>query len=444
LKQTEPEGKKTLLVLLLAAAVRYQADSAIPPFDDIYHLLRIESGIGVFDPGRGLAGAFCPWPFLYDSVLRLWPFDLTHLAPLFFALFCAVVAWRWGSIAGATAAVSPYLIGVSRSGALDHHFVEPPLVLLILVCAARRQQLLLALAITLALLIQPALIVAAGFAFLALFLDRERGTAFFFAAAAIAAYRLLQPDGYPDTAWFLGFPHALALVGAGVACELRRWASAPVALAAGASIALSSPALLQGLRFFGGDPWLETIVEFQPMFRDPSRIGTDIANLTGGAVLALTHWKRHRTFTIFAVGYLLLALSSRRFLVPAIPLFAIGGAMAVAYATTKWRAIAFAAMTLLPPLIYTLTTHAPPDHEHFRRVGLSFRDLPPGRVLAPWSYGHAIHVLGRKPVVIDNFGSMPDPVLFHEATQALEIMSDKTLLRWCRQRGIRYVWRPHR
>ena len=463
--QTRQEGKKTLAVMLIAFAVRYRSAPLVPPFDDLYHLHRITSGTGIFDPERGLHGAFCPWPVFYDRVLALWPFGLTHVAALCFALFCGWVAHRFSWVAGLTVAVSPYLIGVSRSGALDHHWVEPALVLGIVMCVSIRdsfgaprsprrsaaetaapptEEAMLALAITLALLIQPALIVAAGFAFIVVLLNRGRGTAFALAALAILTYRLLQPPGYPDSAWFLGFPHVLALAGAAVACEVRRFTSAATAIAAGAAIALCSSATIAGLQFFGGDPWLESIVEFQPMFRDASRIGTDLANLTGGSLLALTLFRRHRTVAIFATGYFLLALSSRRFLVPAIPLFAIAGAMAVMEAKTKARAIVFAAMTILPPMLYHLRAEEDTRAPHYRAVGESFRRLPPGRVLAPWDYGHAIHILGHKPVVLDNFGSMPDPVLFHEATQALDLMTDKTLTYWCRKRGIRYVWRPSR
>ena len=464
--------------MLIAFAVRYRSAPLVPPFDDLYHLHRITSGTGIFDPERGLHGAFSPWPVVYDRALALWPFGLTHVAALGFALFCGWVAYRFSWIAGLTVAVSPYLIGVSRSGALDHHWVEPALVMGIVIGVGRRasrsqaagvspaaaatntarqdaapmrarrppagNDLALAIAITLSLLIQPALLVAAGFAFVVVFLNRERGTSFALAALAILIYRLLQPPGYPDSAWFLGFPHVLALAGAAVACEVRRFARAPLAIAAGAAIALCSPATLQGFQFFGGDPWLQSIVEFQPMFRDASRIGTDLANLTGGALLALALFPGHRTLGIFAIGYLVLALSSRRFLVPAIPLFAIAGAIAVMEAKTKTRAIVFAAMTILPPLLYHLRAGEDTRAPRYRAVGESFRRLPPGRVLAPWDYGHAIHILGHKAVVLDNFGSMPDPVLFHEATQALELMTDKTLKYWCRKRGIRYVWRPAR
>src|SRR5438034_3126488 len=123
------------------------------------------------------------------------------IPPFLFALFAAAVAaalWRFGALAAATAgftlAFSPYLIGVSRFAHIDHHYVEPLLVLLIVVCAARRNGLLLGVAITLALFIQTALIVAAALAFIVM-LDhpREGARAFALPAAAIVLYRFRLP-----------------------------------------------------------------------------------------------------------------------------------------------------------------------------------------------------------------------------------------------------------
>jgi len=456
------------VVVALTFITRFERDAEIPPFDDLYHLKRIEYSAAnfprvlSFDPDRGFRGAFCPWPPLYDlgaaAVLRAFG-DVRHLPPIFFSLFAGAIFLglrlrlgqagvpvphaATGLLAALTIAASPYLINISRSGAIDHHFVEPLLVVSML--AAVKRPALLSVAIMAGLLVQPALLVAAGLAFLCIFFLHEgRGgvIAFGIAGAAILAYRLLQPPGYPDSPWFLGSSHALSLFGAALACALRRRVAMPIALAAGTALALCSPSTSQGFRFFSGEPWLKTIVEFEPMFRDPARVGTDVANLTGGAILSLTLFRRYPAFVIFAGGYLLLALSSRRFLVPAIPLFAIGGALAFAHARSKSAAVAFAALTLLPPVLWHTGAVATPDPApHFRRVGTSFRHLPDARVLAPWSYGHAINVLGGKPVVIDNFGSMGDPDTFYEANQALSLMSDKTLRLWCARRGIRYVLR---
>ena len=45
------------------------------------------------------------------------------------------------------------------------------------------------------------------------------------------------------------------------------------------------------------------------------------------------------------------------------------------------------------------------------RAAAFLRDQPrPGRVLAPWSMGHAIDVLGARPVIVDPFGTMSDQI----------------------------------
>src|SRR5207253_10281283 len=114
---------------------------------------------------------------------------------------------------------------------------------------------------------------------------REGARAFAIPAAAIVLYRSSLPASYPNSPWFLGWPHAAVLVAAALACALRAYVSRWLAIAAAIAFALMFPPVLDGLRFFGRDPWLSSIIEFQPMFHEASQIGTDIANLTGGAVL---------------------------------------------------------------------------------------------------------------------------------------------------------------
>jgi asparagine N-glycosylation enzyme membrane subunit Stt3 len=451
-------------VFVISLTLRVTGDHRIPPFDDLYHLKRIEFSAAhfldvlEFDPDRGEQGAFCPWPPLYDLLSSvLGPRVSVWIPPVFFAIFAAAVTlamFRFGTLAAATAgftlALSPYLIGASAVGHIDHHYVEPLLVLLIVATAVRRNGLLLALAITLALFVQTAMIVAAALAFLVMFdHPREGAKAFAIPALAIVLYRFTLPPSYPVSAWFLGLPHAVLLCGAAMACAARSWMSRWMAFLVGAAVALAFPpsatALLSGLHFFGRDPWLSSIVEFQPMFRNVSQTGTDIANMTGGAVLAVLQWRRQRTFAIFSIAYLILAISSRRFLVPAIALFAIGGAFAAAYAHRRDFAIAAMIVTLLPPIAYDLYAMRIPEpsNDEFRAIGERMRALPRGRVLAPWSFGHAIDVIGRKPVIIDNFGSMPDERVFTQAIEAMLATRESSLLDYCHARGVRYLVLPH-
>lgn len=471
MKESRTERKRPLVVLaaltagIVTLVMRSGGDPRIPPYDDAYHQKRIEYAASHFpraldfDPDRGERGEFCPWPAGYDFVLgglsrllRMRSSGLGFVPPLFFALFVAGVTAamrRFGPLQALTAgiglALSPYLIGASRVGHIDHHYVEPLLLLLIVVAASRRNGIALGLAIGAALFVQTALLVAAGVAFIALFFsdDAEEGAkAFAIAAAIVLLYRLTRLPGYPNSAWFLGYPHIILLLAAAVACALVPRASRPIALTAGVAVALTIPQAFEGLRFFRGDPWLSTILEFQPMFRNTAFVGTDIANLTGGALLGPLLWRRHRTFALFSIIYLALALSSRRFLVPAIALFVIGGCL---WADRRAKGVIAALLIIAPPLIYDIYTWriGEPSGDEYRAIALRLRPLPRGRVLAPWSFGHAIDVIGRQPVVIDNFGSMPDERVFTNAIEAMLSTHESALLRYCRERAVRYLVLPH-
>jgi len=226
-------------IVFVVALLMRRGDGAIPPFDDLYHLKRISFSathfphVLDFDADRGDRGEFCPWPPLYDlaagGVMRVFG-SVVYVPPIFFAFFVAAVTaamLRFGAIAAATAgltlALSPYLADASRTGHIDHHYVEPLLLLFIVVTAARRNGVLLGIAIATALLVQTALLVAAGVAFVAIFFSeetREGAKAFGIAAAITLLYRLTRPPGYPDSAWFLGYPHIALLVAAeGVTIE---------------------------------------------------------------------------------------------------------------------------------------------------------------------------------------------------------------------------------
>ena len=442
----------SVIVITIALGLRWHAGASIPPFDDAYHLKRIESPrILEFDPDRGEHGAFTPWPPLYDEAMR--PFGgRGWVPPIFFALFAAGVTFVH-PVAGITLALSPYLIGISSTGHIDHHYVEPLLVLLILWATVRRRGVWLGVAIALALMVQTALLVAAGLAFVAIFLfnddSREGAIAFAIAAIAIVLFRLTRLPAYPDSAWFLGYAHAALLGAAAIACALRDRLGRVLALAAGGALAVAIPststAFLTGVHFFGGDPWLQSIIEFQPMLHHRFEIGTDLANLTGGALIGLWLWRRQPTVALFSTAYLVLAISSRRFLVPAIAIFAVSGALAVINARRKSVAWIFALATVLPPLAYEVYAfrNPEPSNEEYCSVAERMRALPRGRVLAPWSFGHAIDVIGRKPVIIDNFGSMPDERVFTQAIEATLTTHVETLLRYCRDRDVRYVVLPH-
>lgn len=432
-----------LAVFVFVTGLALRAGGDVPPFDDLYHLKRFTSFVEL-DRDRGESGAFVPWPPLYDlfgaAVLRV--ASVTWMAPVLFSLFAAFVAYRVGAVAGVGLAISPYLIGISHRGSLDHHWVEPMLLLAILSATVKRKGLLLAAAVVAAMFVQTALLPAAALAFVVFFLrePREGWIGFALAALAVMLYRVTRPDGYPDSAWFLGWPHVFLFAAAALACGYAKSGRRITGLVLGGLLGLAAvPAMLAGARFFGGDPWLTSIAEFQPLFHDRQAIGTDLANLTGGTVLLFFIARRHRVLALFGIAYLVLALSSHRFLVPAIPLFVIAGAVAASEMRRPWIAVA---ATLLPPLFYLIGAPRDAGVPPVASQATQLAALPHGRVLALWSLGHAIDVLGKQPVVIDNFGSMPDEIVFGNACDALLQTHADRLLAYCHERGVRYLVLP--
>ncbi len=401
---------------------------------------------------------------------------------------------RHGPLAGVAATLalvlSAPLVWVSGLGNVDHHFLEAPLLLGIVAAvggAARagsaaagvRSGLLLAAALAASLFVESAFLFAAALAFLALMTTVPRGASalgsgavgFGATALLVAAYRLTRPPGYPESEWFLGTPHAAALgaaavsLGAAALFERRgesRLTARALAVLLGAAAAAAVPRTLEayadGVRYFGGDPSLATISELEPLVFGSSAPVTDLLLLGGGGLLALLFVADavrigrpdRRAQAVLVLGYLIACFSSRRFLVTAVPLLVLAGAAAVAARVRSPRKdAAWAAATLLSlPAILgawvalrnpgTMETPATGPFERAARF-LSAEPGAPGRVLAPFSWGHLLHRLGRRPVLVDPFGAMPDRRLFDEAVASTLITREGLLAAWCRTHGVRYI-----
>ncbi len=535
-----------LVVRLLNAPYIFDGSDKprITPVDELYHWKRIAYSAShfphalEFDRDRGIGGAFCPWPPLYDvasggmarllgagtgtdkSVCATFGLPRTNslpgvtgspghkvvsgesrdqggtdtlvcadevlerivwFPPILFALFVAITVFILArtstlvaTITGAALATSPFLVTTSWIGSIDHHFLEPVLTFAILgaACLGMRARnrpervragILLGMAITAAMFVQTALLISAALAFAVLFLWSDGVAAtcgFGIAAIAVALYRLTRASGFPDNQWFLGWTHASLFAAAAAACAIvivrPRWRV--VALLAGVAVLLASPtgpaSLLSGAHFFGGDRWLKTIQEFQPLWRaNGDDLLSDLAGFSGGAILVWflllrairTRDHARLAVALFAIAYLALTITSRRFWVVAIPLLALAGAIYIPLIARKRLAIFAALMIALPPPLqlagWLMTPITPvPANQQQWLIAVSFiRTLPPGRILAPWSMGHAIDVEGRHPVVIDNFGTMPDANTFERAQEALLAHDETALARYCDAAGVRYL-----
>lgn len=479
----------------LALAVRLPADERLAPFDELYHWKRIVSSVQhfpqvlEFDRERGIGGAFCPWPPLYDlsaaavarlagargpdEILRIIRWIPPLLTAILAGLAAAIIARHSlfaGVIAAVPLAVGPFLVSASSAGDVDHHFLEPFLVLAIagatvLVVRARDRGsavaagVSLAAALIAALFVQTALIIAAALAFVCVF-GRHRlacaaaAASFASAAVVVAVYRVTRLPGFPDGPWFLGWTHAALLAGAALALMLAR-RSAAVALATGALLALAVPgvadAMLGGVRFFGGDMWLETIDEFAPVWRPLSRLPNYIAGVGAGAVASLLLVRRSpaaAVVAVFTLTYIAATLPSRRFATVATVLAAVAGAMAVDALRRDGRRRSAGVLAMVVVIVPTLqliawsvTSPAPrPALARFEAVARELRDLPEdGGVLAPWSYGHMFDVMGGRPVIVDNFGTMPDAEVFRQAHAVVLSRSEEDVAAFCDRARVRYV-----
>jgi asparagine N-glycosylation enzyme membrane subunit Stt3 len=503
----------------------------IAPVDELYHWKRMSYSAAHFphalelDPDRGVSGAFCPWPPLYDvaagGVARLLgastgtdksvcatqaaanrdtearnsaPCGTDTLVcaaseevlrrviwfpPILFALFTGIAVFILGrrsaivaTITGIALATSPFLVTTSWIGSIDHHFLEPALTFAILGATAlgirartRREQIragiLLSVAIAAAMFVQTALLIAAALAFAVLFFATDGLTAtvgFSLAAIAIAIYRVTRPPGFPDNQWFLGWTHATLFAAAAVACAIvaARRRSRVLALIVGGMVAIAIPtvraSIFSGSHFLGGDRWLHTIQEFQPLWRARGDdLLSDVVGLSGGAIVVWflatraikTRDALRLTIAIFAIVYFALTITSRRFWIVAIPLLALAGAMYVPLIARKRLAMIAAMLIALPPPLqlagWLMTPQTiPPNQQQWSRATSFISTLPPGRILGPWSMGHAIDVEGKHPVILDNFGTMPDAAAFERA-QAAFLADEPALARYCETANVRYV-----
>src|SRR5690349_12051647 len=200
-------GKISAAVLGLALVMRLTnaplvfagAVPRLSPLDELYHWKRITFSAThfpaalEFDRDRGERGLFCPWPPLYDvacaAVSRLFGgrtaaevlWRVIWVPPLIGAAAAALAAWLIAKQFGARAAIaggialatSPFIVTQSSIGDIDHHYLEWPLAFAIIAgtCLILRggSWVPMTIAMTLAMFVQSALLVACGIAFVILF-----------------------------------------------------------------------------------------------------------------------------------------------------------------------------------------------------------------------------------------------------------------------------------
>jgi hypothetical protein len=423
-----------------------------------------------------------------EGVLALVCWIPPIVSSLFAALVAFVTARRLGLLSGAAAGFAvglswPILEG-SRFGSLDHHFLEP-LFASAVACATAailerggdaRRAILLGCSIAAGLLVQPALLVAAALCAAAFLLFASgagplgAGAAGFgLAILPVAAYRVTRAPGFPESAWYLGAPHIAALAGAAAALAVAAvltargvpgWRARLLGVLFGGTLVLGVPAaartFLGGARFLGGDPWLDQIQEFRPLLA--GRTPMDAVAVLGGGLLlfplaAVSAWRRGpggKVLTLFAVAYVGATVLRERFACLAAALLVYPAAFLI---ESLWRrgrrALAFgaAAALVLPsvvavsPSLFHPAPIVPLVARPALRVARLLRGTSPraGRVLAPWSWGHVIDVVGERGAVLDNFGSWIGEPEFSGAISALLSTREERLAEWCRRNGVEWV-----
>lgn len=506
-----------LVVFLLAALARLSnlaeafpdGRALFPPFDDLYHARRVADTFAQFprvperDPLRGVEPLFCHWPPAWDLGLATvavaagartaaGALDVAAFVPPFLGALTAAVAAalavrRWGFlpglVTGGLLSLTPVLVEAAQVSRIDHHAAEPLLVLALLAATARaaeargsavRDGLLLGVAVAGALLVHPALLLVAGLSAAALlFAASPRApiagaAAFTLAAAAVFVHGVTKAEGYPESQWFLGIPHAGLLLGAatalGGAALLRRrgWGRAPAGAAGGAAGAAAAaavrgtlPAFLEGSKFFGGDPWIDRVAEQQPLLAGGAAALPAVVLLLGGGLLLVPVLLVRRRGTtpasgvllLFTVVLTLLAFSRARFAVQAAALLAVAAGAAVARLGTARPAGRIATLVALSPTVWggvgLVLRPAPvvPALAHpALRAAVALRERPePGRVLTPENWGFVFLVGTGRGVLVDPFGSMSDPRGYERALGLYLETREERFVEACRRLGVRFV-----
>jgi hypothetical protein len=224
-----------------------------------------------------------------------------------------------------------------------------------------------------------------------------------------------------------------------------------------AAVPTTLQAITGGSQFFGGNPWLRSISEFQPLFHETSDWLSDLADLGGGALVVLPilfdrKWWRgpRRILLLFTVAYLAAAVSSMRFLAVAAPLLAVAGAVFYAdlrSAGFRRLALAAAALVLAPGLAFSvprvarpalaITPQSRPMVQAARKIAGT--GVPSGAVLPPWSWGHLFNVVPGRRVLVDNFGSASAPTDFANSTGITFVTREKMLADYCSWHGVRFL-----
>ncbi len=450
------------------------------------------------------SGGYCIWPPLLDfltataSYSIFWGHPTQHqvewicaVTPMIYGLIGILLVFliggrlfdrKTGYWAALMAAILPSFSLWSRLGYYDHHCVESLTLLLIIYFLIRSAEhslkdwLALGMVFGAGLLWWQGSILFVGIAFFILLIDRKFGSfiAFFLAFLVILSFSLNthfpdSPFSYRGLSWLhLSLLMIAALVMLTAWCIQRKkwWGAGLCSIAFGVFLAFLLPqrSFLGGLFFIiKRDPWLATIIEFQPLMLQSGYVETITANnLFGRAyyawplmmliMLASQRDRKTMIFAVFAVFTGLMAFLGRRYAVWFAPFYALLLTwilirffnLIVQKLKKKWLAwtlaVIVAAVIFQPVILCLLREIMFVPSETSRQAYAWLRDstqvtsyyLEPAKkpeygIMCFWGDGHELSYYSHRPVVTSNFGN--DAPNFEVSNRFLLIEEESTAVR---------------
>ncbi|HEY8133695.1 MAG TPA: STT3 domain-containing protein [Thermoanaerobaculia bacterium] len=457
--------------------------------DGYYHLWRAAMTmqhwplVPQFDPALNYPqGGTISWPPLFDGLLATLalPFRSDHalevigalLPPILGALQLIVLYMlvhalrnrRAALIAVSVAAVLPAVVRYTLLGNLDHDPFFTLCLLVSLLGLARENRILVAAGLACGTLgwtgaiVQVAIVTAIVVAVRREEMARDLGIGAT-AAAIIVVPFVIGSAWRGATFEGLSWLHVAALAGAGLvgsAVARSRGLAVANAVALLLLLPISIRPFISGAAYAAGDaPILAMVAEAQPLLRlfgtfDLRAMLIRFGLLPVVAVIVIPWlFKRERSRDVFfvtpwlAITLALAFLHSRFSFDAGIALAAFAG---IAFDHIKPAILVIALLPILPAYIpipslegfnFYLRPNALRDYQ-MDRISNWLRARPPGAVLAPWSFGHWIVWLAKKPVVIGPMLSVGQSE-FAEGLRFFFLEDPVAAQRFIASHGVRYV-----
>src|SRR6266849_1221533 len=458
--------------------------------DGYYHLRRAAMTmqhwpvVPQFDPAINYpAGGTISWPPLFDGLLATLalPFRSDHaleiigalLPPILGALQLIVLYMLVHSLRGRraalvavmVAAILPAVVRYTLLGNLDHDPFFSLCLLVAILGVARENAWLVAAGLSCAVLGWAGAIVGVAIVTVGFLVARERSNALAIGstiAALIVLPFVLGSAWRGATFEGLSWLHVGALAVAGFLGSLVARLRA-LAIVHGIALLILAPICIRpfiaGARYAAGDaPILAMVAEAQPLLKlfgtfdaRPMLIRFGLLPFLAIAVAVMKlrdrETPRPRDLAFIApwaaITFVLALLHSRFSFDAGLALAAFGG---IAFEAVKPQIFAMALLPILPAYIPTPSLEGfnfylrPNALRDYQMDGICnwLRTRPPGAVIAPWSFGHWIVWIAKKPVVIGPMLSVGQSE-FADGLRFFFLEDPAAARQFLKTHGVRYV-----